>query len=471
MCKLEHYGNCDPETKDQEYCIFHKPNKTKEEAKKFWRKFLEKFCPKTKPKDEVKLDRKFTTDIEFFIFDNVVEIIKKVKYFIFDNKINCRGFRFPDFEFPLERAIFKESVDFSEAVFEGDAKFNKVIFKMEARFVGAIFGNAEFRETCFENVADFSNAKFECADFTYAKFKGEDNRFDGAVFGRAYFGEAEFENFAWFIGTKFGYALFNFAKFGKYANFSMVRFMDNAEFQYSTFRGLAEFIGTEFRGNVTFEGAEFLGEVSFKHDSKRVYAKFLGRLSFLNANFRKGISIDLPKECFRLPQAEAEACRVQRIWYEKEGNKDKADEMFVRERQALRRAKVRQAKEQLDESKGIKSKLKAIWNLFKAYASASIEYLLADLTCKYGTNWKRPVVIWIFTVLMLFPLLYLLTKSVPNAYDFLSCLYFSIVTATTLGYGDLHSIGVGRALASAEAIFGTFMWAVFLAVFARKYMR
>ncbi len=117
-------------------------------------------------------------------------------------------------------------------------------------------------------------------------------------------------------------------------------------------------------------------------------------------------------------------------------------------------------------------KLKATSDNLKTYGSSFMEFMLADLTCEYGTNWKKPVILWIFAVLFLFPVLYTVTKSVYNAYDFLSCLYFSIVTATTLGYGDLHpAVGWGRALASFEAIFGTFMWAVFLVVFARKYMR
>ncbi len=181
------------------------------------------------------------------------------------------------------------------------------------------------------------------------------------------------------------------------------------------------------------------------------------------------MNIDIPSEWFRHPQAEAEACRVQRISYEKEGKKNDADRMFVRERRALRRAIRFSAKEKLKASKSVKSKLKSILSLIKVYGSSSMEWLIADLTCEYGTNWKRPVLLWVIVVLSS-SLIYWLTHSVPNAYDFLSYLYFSIVTATTLGYGDLHPVGIGRALASAEAIFGTFMWAVFLAVFARKYM-
>jgi len=66
---------------------------------------------------------------------------------------------------------------------------------------------------------------------------------------------------------------------------------------------------------------------------------------------------------------------------------------------------------------------------------------------------------------------YAATHHINLLHSVLECLYFSVVTATTLGYGDLHPVGWGKAIASAEAIFGMFMWAVFLAVFSRKYMR
>ena len=42
----------------------------------------------------------------------------------------------------------------------------------------------------------------------------------------------------------------------------------------------------------------------------------------------------------------------------------------------------------------------------------------------------------------------------PVVTDFLSCAYFSLVTFTTLGYGDLHPQGIGRTLAVLEAFTG-----------------
>jgi len=157
--------------------------------------------------------------------------------------------------------------------------------------------------------------------------------------------------------------------------------------------------------------------------------------------------------------------------------------MFVRERRALRRARRLEAREELKEAKGLKSKIVAARTLLKTYADSAVEYALADFTCKYGTDWKRSIVLWAFVVGGIFPLAYMFTHSVFGIHyirirgiwdyilNYLNYVYFSVVTATTLGYGDLHPVGWGKAIASAEAIFGMFMWAVFLAVFSRKYMR
>jgi hypothetical protein len=55
--------------------------------------------------------------------------------------------------------------------------------------------------------------------------------------------------------------------------------------------------------------------------------------------------------------------------------------------------------------------------------------------------------------------------------DFGYCMYYSIMTFTTLGYGDIHPLGYSHILASAEALTGAFFMALFVVVFARKMMR
>jgi len=56
-------------------------------------------------------------------------------------------------------------------------------------------------------------------------------------------------------------------------------------------------------------------------------------------------------------------------------------------------------------------------------------------------------------------------------FHFLTCLYFSVVTFTTLGYGDLVPIGGARVVAAAEAFFGAFTLALFVVVFVKKMTR
>jgi len=51
-------------------------------------------------------------------------------------------------------------------------------------------------------------------------------------------------------------------------------------------------------------------------------------------------------------------------------------------------------------------------------------------------------------------------------------LYFSIITFTTLGYGDIKPTpGWGSALTAAEAILGGIMMALTVLVIGRKFMR
>lgn len=58
-----------------------------------------------------------------------------------------------------------------------------------------------------------------------------------------------------------------------------------------------------------------------------------------------------------------------------------------------------------------------------------------------------------------------------NVSLFLSCLYYSVVTFTTLGYGDFTPVGYSRAIAAIEAFTGSFTIALFVVVFVKKMTR
>lgn len=58
-----------------------------------------------------------------------------------------------------------------------------------------------------------------------------------------------------------------------------------------------------------------------------------------------------------------------------------------------------------------------------------------------------------------------------NGRHFLECLYFSVVTFTTLGYGDIAPVGYGRLVAALEAFLGTFIFALYVVIFVKKLTR
>ena len=55
-----------------------------------------------------------------------------------------------------------------------------------------------------------------------------------------------------------------------------------------------------------------------------------------------------------------------------------------------------------------------------------------------------------------------------NLKNWLDCLYFSVVTFTTLGYGDLVPLGGSRVMAAIEAFTGSFSMALFVVLFVKK---
>jgi len=62
-------------------------------------------------------------------------------------------------------------------------------------------------------------------------------------------------------------------------------------------------------------------------------------------------------------------------------------------------------------------------------------------------------------------------SSEQNMTFFFECLYYSVVTFTTLGYGDFIPIGISRLVAAVEAFLGSFTIALFVVVFVKKMTR
>lgn len=108
-----------------------------------------------------------------------------------------------------------------------------------------------------------------------------------------------------------------------------------------------------------------------------------------------------------------------------------------------------------------------------------------DLFCGYGED---PVRVVLFSLLLIFisALFYFFfgiafdgavvkfrmeQTFFANALALAECLYYSVVTFTTLGYGDFTPIGFSRLVAATEAFTGSFTIALFVVVFVKKMTR
>ncbi len=522
MCRMAHFGNCDPETANQEYCIFHKPDKSEEEAVEFYRKFLERFKPRV---EEIEVDG------------------QEIKRLVFEKKVDARGFVFPEIpnvsieytdgegnkwegRFSFEYAIFRDNAVFSSA------DFSRAAIIDSNPFGPAIDAFLSFEYATFYKLADFSEAKFDIARFLGAQF-----------------------NHAIFKGTEFEYADFPWSRF-KFANFTKARFYEKALFENSQFEEahfeesrfnegnfartrferayfndpILDYPGeiftinegwTEFRV-VNFSGAEF-NELSFGKVKIIEYVNFdgvviNGRATFIPLHHL--ISMEtfnipwelLDRDCFKRkcwkkwdfensfiicnsrfchPQPLAETAKMQRIIYERLGDREKSDSMFVLEMRAKRKLRMLQAKENLTNAKDFKNKLKAIMRYIRTWIDVQAEKVLADWITKYGTNWRRILKSSGFVILgtgfLYWTLSHFQTAKDPvlgipigtiytdgasqGIPGFLNALYYSLVTFTTLGYGDMHPTGWLKALSALEALTGAVFMALIVAVIARKWMR
>jgi hypothetical protein len=110
---------------------------------------------------------------------------------------------------------------------------------------------------------------------------------------------------------------------------------------------------------------------------------------------------------------------------------------------------------------------------------------LVDLFCGYGERPLRTISFSLGVILFCSILYYLIgiddngsllhlnvnAGFKDNIMAFLECLYFSVITFTTLGYGDLVPVGYSRIVSATEAFTGAFTIALFVVVFVKKMTR
>jgi hypothetical protein len=230
--------------------------------------------------------------------------------------------------------------------------------------------------------------------------------------------------------------------------FGKAIFKDTIRFDGSTFSGVVDFYRAMFSEDAYFHDTTFSGNANFNG------AMFSGD-AYLTATKFEGELLTFRNAVFTFSELQEGACRRAKNVLERNGNREEARYHFYREMEGKRKQKQ--------------------W--YFRYP----KFVFIQLIFGYGVHPFRLMFCW-FMVATIFAIFYLAKGGIisklpasalpqPLSY-FVECFYFSIVTAVTPGYGKYELASWEyQVIASIEAIFGTFMWAAFIATFARKYMR
>lgn len=348
----------------------------------------------------------------------------------------------------MERIFNKEEkFDLSAANISNSGEQQFITFAQKIQISNCTFEGKVFFSPRWSNDELFSVVFKQDAIFNLSHFN-EQTRFAGAVFhGRAGFDGCKFHSVAAFTGCLFksqamfrtadfhGYALFNKAFFAKEARFINTLMSKGGNFKDTTFTTQADFSGVYSTGKAlpTYTGIKFADSFSGDGESFWRYVK----------------------------QAANEA-----------GYYGLSGDCFYRERRANIRGRFYGVN--FKEAK-TGEKLRRIATGLKLLP----EYIFGYLLFGYG---ERPVRVLYCSVvvILLFALLYYLrgTLECPgytgNGKTFFDSIYFSAITFTTLGYGDIFpspTDSVARALAMFEAFCGMSFISLFVVSLSKHFSR
>jgi Ion channel len=111
--------------------------------------------------------------------------------------------------------------------------------------------------------------------------------------------------------------------------------------------------------------------------------------------------------------------------------------------------------------------------IFKRVNSSGLSKLVSWASCLVWGWGERPsrVVLSGAIVILLFAVGFWLSGIGP-AGDLGNCMYLSVITFSTVGYGDLHpATPIGKVLAASEGLLGIFFTGLFLVTFVKKFSR
>ncbi len=421
-----------PTHKESKYCIFHAgaEEKTEEEFKKALKEYIQEI--KEEDKDY---------DFNLFIFVGEINFSKDLNITIFTNA-NFGGATFED-NTNFERTTFKGIANFGNATFEGDDIFGGTTVNLSDIWVKTFKKNTKLVRTSFKK--------------------------------KAYFRGTIFKRDAWFVGTVFkGDADFIRAIIEENANFVGANFEGNTSFDQATFKVDSNFSGTTFKGDISFSYTTLVPATMLEIKlAKKGIIKFeytnLENV-IIDLDLDEGVLIDFTNALLRNTRTK-KAQIENHILQEKRKEFSQAREIYrllknnfhsigrySDEGWAFKKEKDMERKS----NSHFKTLHKWLWSCF--------------LNGLFGYG-EQPgkVIISAIIIILIFTFLFM-SSGISNSIIggstskyFLDCAYFSVITFTTLGYGDFRPLeGWGRIFAGTEAFIGALMMALFVYTFARR---
>lgn len=382
---------------------------------------------------------------------------------LFDNVLSREGAGFAGAEIK-GRVVFDKTIIgglawFNGLVVEGDDfSFKAVEIKEDALFEGVtIYSSASFEDVIIGGNAEFSGLKIgqENAEFKGLKLKYKLSFDNCSINGNAIYYKALINGPISFIGANIdGNASFVGAWINGDASFDLVNIEGILSFWDATINGHASFDGASIQNELILDITTIQGNITF-FESVYGYDNH-GDISLLNPRLIGNFYFD--KSFFKNLKAREKINRFAKKICEGRGEKHDADNYFFEEMVARRQQK------EWGETATMPIRERLI-----NYGKYWLEWPLENLFF-YGVHPEYSFLIWIL-IIGLFTVIYWIGNMVDTT-NFSGFLYFSLTNAMTPGYGGMNpKLGLPQYIATLEAIFGTFMWASFITILARKFSR
>ena len=412
---------------------------------------------------KIELERVYIERSERQLFWGLKEEIKPVKSHItitnsvfsnnvdfhnaqFRKKIDFHGTTF-SYKTNFRGAIFGDGVNFMYASFGDDANFESVSFGGYANFWYASFsGNIGFKDASFSSYANFRDATFGGdVDFAFASFSDDANFEDTDFSGYADF-EVEIFN---------GRAYFAYANFSCDANFASAIFSEGANFMHATFSDDAYFWHVYFSGKTYFDSVNFSGDAEFTS------AEF-DEVDFSNTVFSRTFILH-----------DADFKRIKVSWNSLKDLYSFDGPTYIKLIKNFREI------EQFEDADDAYYQYRRVSQDNKKWSLSKLEDVVAWLTCGYGVKPAYPL-IWGVGIILGSAFIYWLGSGIrrlkeidedDNRVSFWDAFYFSMVTFTTLGYGDWYPVGRYRIVVIIEGLIGWLLLALFLVTLANVMIR